>query len=64
MNVKELIKELLECDLDDEVVILLQKGIVSKIHVVHDNSVRAFSHTGVMQVAIEPFDDLQFLAEN
>lgn len=59
MTVRELIKELLDCNMDDEVEVLLSKGFTSKIHVIHDSSVRAFNHTGVMNVCIECLDDLE-----
>lgn len=61
MKVRDLIKALLDCDLDDEAEILLQKGVSVKIHTVHAGDHLGMKHSGVLCAAIEPIDDLKIL---
>lgn len=57
MKVKDLIVQLLECDMDSDVVVMLEKDSFSSIYKVHNGQRH---HTGTFDVAIEPFEDLKF----
>jgi hypothetical protein len=55
MKVKELITLLLDCEMDADVVVMLEKDKFSKMYKVHNGDMR---HTGTYDVTLEPFDDL------
>lgn len=64
MKVKQLIAQLLECNMDDEVLIFVNnKTAHSEIYKVHVGNSDSYRLTGTFDPVIESMDDLEFRKE-